>query len=259
VTAGDVYRALWRHKLFIAVLTAASVLATWYATSQQTEMYEASTLVRVQQRIGDPSKTLASLQAARNLAETYATILNSGALDAQIKAGLPAGSGNVGSVDVSAEPVQELALFWVTASDEDPAIAARVANSVPRALRAFVTNTGTMQDQVVTIKAATAPTSPARPNLGLNMALAFVLALIFNSALVLLFELFRDRLPETEEFEEALGYPVLATIPTLQLRELKGADRGRDEETTARSSAKYGRAAGPGVEIQSAQTEPDST
>jgi uncharacterized protein involved in exopolysaccharide biosynthesis len=48
LTAGDVYRALWRHKVFIAVLTAAFVTATWYATKQQTQTYEASALVRAQ-------------------------------------------------------------------------------------------------------------------------------------------------------------------------------------------------------------------
>ena len=50
MTAADVYRALWRHKWFILVLTALCVGAAWYATVQQTQRYEAAALVRVQER-----------------------------------------------------------------------------------------------------------------------------------------------------------------------------------------------------------------
>jgi capsular polysaccharide biosynthesis protein len=226
LTAGDVYRALWRHRFFILLLTAAFVIATWYATSQQTKIYEASTLVRVQQRISDPGDALGSLEAASQLAETYGTIIDSGALDAQVSAGLASrgGEADAGSLDLSGEPVVEQALLWISARDEDPATAALVANTVPRTLRAFISSTGTLQDQLVIIKTATEPTSLASPDLGLNLVLALALALIFNSALVLLFELFRDRVPETDELQEALGYPVLATIPGLHLRKLTMAD-----------------------------------
>ena len=50
LTAGDVYRALWRHKVFIAALTALFVAAALYATSRQARSYETSSLVRVQER-----------------------------------------------------------------------------------------------------------------------------------------------------------------------------------------------------------------
>ena len=222
MTAGDVYRALWRHKFFIALLTAACVLATWYATSLQTSRYEASTLVRIQST---------SLKDSQDLARTYSEIIDSGALNPRIRR-LVAGQvppQDASGVKLSSRPVEGLELLWISAQSADPARAAVVANAGPRALESFIGDTSKLGDKVVTVKAATIPSSPVSPDTSLNVAIALVLGLIFNSALVLLFEAFRDRLPEPEELGQALGYPVLATIPTLRLRQVTAVERRMDE------------------------------
>jgi capsular polysaccharide biosynthesis protein len=250
VAAGDVYRALWRHKYLILALTAACVLATWYATSQQTKTYEASTLVRVQQRSGDPGNALSALQASQQLAETYARIIGSGALDGRVEGrvrSLLSGS-KLGPVDISGEPVEDLDLLWLTARDESPTIAALVANTLPRVLQNFTASTGSTREQIVIVKRATRPEDPASPNMSLNIALALVLALIFNGALVLLYEVLRDRLPDTEELDELTGLPVLATIPQLRLRELRtvvsGSDGNRPRQPDARPRTEAGARSG---------------
>jgi capsular polysaccharide biosynthesis protein len=230
VTAEDVYRTLWRHKFLIVALTAACVAATWFVTSQQTRIYKASTLVRIQQR--NPGDALSSLQAGEFLAQTYAAIIGSGALDDRVRA-LSARRRLVSEVQLSGEPVANLGLLWISARSTDPQEARVVANTTPGALEGFIRESGTLRDEVVAVKAATTPGSPTAPNTPLNVGVALVLALIFNSALVLLFEAFRDRLPETEELEGALGYPVLAAIPTLRLRPLKKVEAERDEDTGA--------------------------
>lgn len=242
MTAGDVYKALWRHKFFILALTAACVAAAWYATSLQERTYEASTLLRVQQRATDPGETYAALQASDRLARTYAKIIESGALKRSIaeRAGgktLAAAS----NVQLSAEPIEDLGLLWISAQGEDPATAAIVANAVPPALRDFSRSTGAVPDQIVTVKLATTPSSPSAPSTSLNVGLAFLLALIFNSALVLLFEVLRDRLPESEELEQELGYPVLATIPTLQLRRVAPAETPKKEAVEEAAVPAFGR------------------
>ncbi len=85
MTAGDVYRALWRHKWFILILTAACVGAAWYATVRQTQAYEASTLVRVQERGRSAGDAAAALQASQDLARTYAKMVGSGALAGEVR------------------------------------------------------------------------------------------------------------------------------------------------------------------------------
>jgi capsular polysaccharide biosynthesis protein len=226
VTAGDVYRALWRHKFFIVALTAACVGATWYATSLQTSVYEASTLVRIQS---------SSLQDSQELARAYSEIIDSGALDSRVRR-LVAGRiprQDASRVRLNARPVEGIELLWISARNDDRERAAIVANAASLSLRGFVRDTSRFLDRVVIVKAATPPTSAVEPRTGLNVAIALALGLIFNSALALFFEMFRDRLPEPEELGQAVGYPVLATIPSLRLRRVTAVEEFDDLDVVA--------------------------
>jgi capsular polysaccharide biosynthesis protein len=232
LTAGDVYRALWRHKVLIAVLTAVFVAAAWYATVQQAQQYEASALVRVQERGRKAGDAASALQASQTLAQTYAKIIGSGALDEQTRK-LLAGRvalRDLSTVTVSATPVQDLDLLTIKARGQNPRLATLVANATPGALRAFIRGSGSQSERIVAVK--TTPSSAVSRHLALNITLALMLGLIFNSALALVLELVRDRLPEPDELGRAVGRPVLATIPTLRLGEVaRGASR--NEATVA--------------------------
>jgi capsular polysaccharide biosynthesis protein len=244
VTAADVYRALWRHKWFILVLTATCVAAAWYGTVQQTKRYEAAALVRVQERgraaAGNPA---AALQASQELAQTYARMIGSGALREDMKtlvaactrpsarvarasscqwllgrrrAGLA--SGTISSVKLTADNVQDLDLLSITARSESPRDTLVAAAAAPDALRRFIRRTAPPSERIVTVKGPTSSSLVSR-HLALNVTIALMLGLIFSGALALLLELFRDRLPEADELEVAVGHPVLTTIPTLRLRQ----------------------------------------
>jgi capsular polysaccharide biosynthesis protein len=242
VTAADVYRALWRHKWFILVLTGACVAAAWYATAQQAERYEASALVRAQERGAAVGNASAALQASQDLAQTYARMIRSGALREDMRrligrcarpnvsvtrttscqwligrsrAGLE--PGTISSVKLTAENVQDLDLLSITARSENRRDALIAAAAAPDALRSFIRRTAPPSERIVTVKAPTS-SSLVSQHLALNVTIALMLGLIFSGALALFLELFRDRLPEADELEEAVGYPVLATIPTLRLR-----------------------------------------
>jgi capsular polysaccharide biosynthesis protein len=238
MTAGDVYRALWRHKLFILLLTAACVAGAWYATSRQERVYEASTLVRIQQRAVNPGDAFVSLEASERLSQTYVEILDSGALTDQIaaraakKKNKKAPVANAADVSISATPVAGVALLWIAARSANPAAAAAAANAASTVLRDFAQGSSAFE-QIVTVKPASKPRTPVEPNTKLNLALALLLALVFNSALVLSFEVLRDRLPASDELGAELGYPVLATIPTLRLRRVKDLSGPEDLGGTA--------------------------
>jgi capsular polysaccharide biosynthesis protein len=224
MSAGDVYRALWRHRVFILLATAAVGAAAWYGISRLAPTYEASTLVRVQ-ALADPTNPAASLDASETLARTYAQVIDSGALDGRVRAILSRASGvRVSNVNLSASPVQDLALIWISAKSRVPEVAAKVADASPRALRAFA-STSTTRDQIVTVRRADVPSSPTSPKKTLDLALAIVLALILNCGIALLLELLSDRVPDVDDMEESFGYPVLGTIPTLELVALNAANR----------------------------------
>ena len=254
MTAADVYRALWRHKFLIGVLTAVFVAAAWYVTSRQTQMYEASALVRVQERGPFAGTASQALQASQDLAQTYAKIIGSGALNDDVSAlvlrctspeaaagtrqaararscaWLTRPNRNLGrprkiaEVKLSGETIEELSLLTIRARSETPRNAVLVADAAPSALTTFIRKTGPRSEQIVTIKAATS-SSPVSRHLALNIAIAVMLGLIFNGALALVLELFRDRLPELDQMEQALGHPVLATVPTLRLQRLPPSAR----------------------------------
>jgi len=270
LTAADVYRALWRHKLFIVVLTAVFVGATWYVTSRQTRTYEASTLVRVQERDSNTPSTSSAL-----LAQTYAKLISSGALDDEIRALLarcsrlnassqsPAlprsaraattrlceslgGTGGgrtaprrVSEVELSGSPVEDLDLLSITARSRNPTSAVVVANATPLALRTFIRRTGARSEQIFIAKPATRPGSPVSRQFPLKLAIALMLGLIFNGALALLLELFRDRLPESDELGQAVGHPVLATIPTLRLHPVGAVEASREEPESVPTAQRF--------------------
>jgi capsular polysaccharide biosynthesis protein len=227
LTAGDVYRALWRHKFVILALTALCVAAAWYVTSLQSRTYKASTLVRVQQR--GAGNSFSSLDASVSIAETYAEIINSGALNGQVRSLVTGHVARplVANVSLSAKPVPDLALIWISAKGRYRAGVAAIANAAPTALRNAARKYGTPGDQIVTVTHAAVPSTAISPDLTLNLTLALAIALLFNCGLVLIFEVLRDRLPDPEEMEADLGFPVLASIPTLQLKPVAAMDASR--------------------------------
>lgn len=215
----DVYRALWRHKIFICVLTALLGATAWFFVSRQPKIYQATALVRIQQRITTPTEAYGAIQTGQLLAETYAQIVQADTVRQRIFAlvrnRIPTDNGQIG---IGASPVNRLDLLQISARGPDPVQVALVANAAPRALAAFIRETGTSRDQIVPIDRANVPTKPVAPRLKLDLALAVLLGLIFNSALALVLELVGDRVRQPEELEELFGLPVLATIPSVKLR-----------------------------------------
>jgi capsular polysaccharide biosynthesis protein len=213
----EFYGALWRHKIFITAMTAVFILSALALTLREQKIYEASSLVRVQQLISDPGQSLGVLAASAQLAQTYGRIVETGTI-AQKIANDSNGQLLVGEVNghISGTPVQGLDMLTISARSPDPRVAARIANIAPHALENFIRQTGTLRDQVTLVQRAGVPSSPASPNVKLNLALALLLGFIFNAALALAIDLISDRIRDADEFERLTGVPVIASIPPLK-------------------------------------------
>jgi capsular polysaccharide biosynthesis protein len=233
VTVADVYRALWRHKIFIVVGTAIVLGIAWYLTSTKPKIYEASTLIRVQQRIDDPTQALGALQTGERLVRTYARIARTATIAAkiadQLKGTVPPGEV-YGSI--RAHQVEDLELLSITARSRNPRHAALIANAAPAALRSFIAQTGTTRDQVITVQSAGVPRSPSSPDLQFNLLMALLLGLILNGGLALLAELLLDRVSGLDELERVAQRPVLATVPMLEFQPLRGEPAPRAPSQT---------------------------
>lgn len=218
--APELYRALWRHRVTIVVMTIAAAAIAYYQSSQSQKLYRASTLIRIEQpsTTTDPQQLGDALGVAEHLAQTYARIVSTRAIGDRVDAYL----GNKGpraEVAIAGAPVQDLELMYINAESHVPDVAAAAANATPVVLRKFISATGGARDKIVTINPAVVPSSPVSPRPARAALLTLIVALIVNAALALLFEFLRDRLPEPDEIEESLGKPVLAMFPKLTLKQ----------------------------------------
>jgi capsular polysaccharide biosynthesis protein len=218
--AADVYRALWRHRLMIVLLTVLAGVAAYAFTQRQPKIYQADALVRIQQRASTPAEaygSLSSLELGQRLAQTYARIVETRSMHERVTRALE-GEVDPGDISISANPVGDVELLFISARSENPRAAALVANATTDGLRKFIKETGTLRDQIVVVDTATTPSIPVSPRVTFTVAIAVMFALLLNCALALGRDFFADRLPEMDEWEERFGRPVLATVPNLQLK-----------------------------------------
>jgi capsular polysaccharide biosynthesis protein len=216
MTVAEVYRALWRRRYLIGLMTLALVVLVGIITSQETKQYKASVLVRVEQKGTTAADQFGSLQTGALLAGTYARIAETSSVADRVKAQLgPAVAAS--GIKISASQVSDLELLEISATNANPQLAARIANAVPAALTFLVKHGGSSPDVLTTVDRATPPSSPSSPNLKLNLALAFIIGLVLNGGVVLLAAAFADRINSAEDLERLTGLPVIATIPLLQL------------------------------------------
>jgi capsular polysaccharide biosynthesis protein len=216
MAATDLYRALWRRRYMIILLTVLVTATAWFRASAEPKVYKASALIRVQQRITDPTQAGTAIGVAQHLALTYAQIVAAYSIGNRVYRQL---GGRVprDDINIEGEPVQDLELLYISATSHDAQQAAEVANAAPVALRKFIKESGTPGDQIVTINPAGVPVTPISPHPTRVAILALLVGLVVNGALALLMEFLADRLPEVDELEAALGKPVLATVPKVAM------------------------------------------
>lgn len=214
----DIYRALWRRRFLIALLTLATVATAWIVVSRETKMYRSTSLIRVQQRVSDPTQIGSAIGIAQHLAQTYAKIVATDAVADRVYRQLH-GSVPRYEIRIKAEPVADLELLYVSATSSNPRWAARVANTAPRALLPIIdTQPKAERDQIEVVNPAGVSTSPVSPHVRLSLVIAFLAGLVFNSGIALLVELLSDRIRDVEELETLTERPVLATVPILDFR-----------------------------------------
>ena len=246
-----VYRALWRHKLFILLLTAAVGVVAYFQTSRQEKQYTASSLVRIEQKVTQASDLYGSLITGERLARTYAIIAETSSVRELVRERLPRSIPD-DAISIDAGQVSNLEVLGLSVTYSDPVVAARVANAVPGALAEFVRRAGTSREIISTLERATPPSTPSAPNVRLNVIIALMLGLILNSGLVLLIEALSDRVGSVEDLERVTGKPVIAAIPPLHFVSVAAIAAGAESQARARHSIR--RPAGPPLGAETSVT-----
>lgn len=103
----------------------------------------------------------------------------------------------------------------VRATDPDPNRAHLIATHVTNVLMEYITGVARLEN-VQLLNPAQVPDSPVNQRTSLNMAVAFVLALMISVALAFLFEHLDNTIKTSEDVQKHLGVPVLGAIPEFE-------------------------------------------
>lgn len=107
-------------------------------------------------------------------------------------------------------------MMTIKVTDLDPQIAASIANKLANIFKSEVAQLMKVQN-VEIIDPAVVPTSPIKPRPTLNMAIAFVLALMIGVGLAFLLEYLDHTVKTPDDVEKFLELPVLGTIPDVEV------------------------------------------
>ncbi|MFQ5425621.1 MAG: hypothetical protein ACE5EV_00905 [Gaiellales bacterium] len=203
VVGRRIARAAWRHRLFVAVMTAAFGLVGWYFASEPVEGPNTAVVVV---EVASPGPR--AIQTYARLAET-GTVLQL----AYAVAAPPVPPADQ-DVSITATAVDGTSLVELTVASSSGNRAEAVAGAVPQAL-AELAGEDAPADRVVAIEAVPGSTSRSAGAIALIVALAVLVGLVVNSLLAVALELATDRIREDEEVEERTGQRVITRVPFL--------------------------------------------
>lgn len=215
----EIFAMLKRRWLMIFSITVVAIVAagviSFFVLSP---VYESSSTLLVSYKQNQESvMTYNDMQMSQKLVNTYSEIIKSRSISeaALKKLDLDLTPDEL-SGKITVSKLSDTEIIQIKVQDEDPAIAALIANTVSEAFKKEVKSIMTV-DNVSTIDPAIAPANPIKPNKLMNVAIAGVLGVMVSVGLVFVLE-FLDRTYKTPtDVERHLGLPIIGAIPDMKL------------------------------------------
>ncbi len=214
----EIFGMLRKRWLMITSITLiAAILAAGVSFFVLKPQYEASTTMIVSYKQNQEAlMDYNQLQMSQKLATTYSQIIKSNRIADKVikKLDLDLSSKDLNS-KISVSQVETTEIFKITVKDNDPELAALIANTEAEIFKQEI-NDMMKVDSVSTIDVAKVPESPVAPNKVMNIAIATVLGMMVSVGLVFVLE-FLDRTYKTpSDIERHLGLPILGAIPDIK-------------------------------------------
>ncbi|WP_308467861.1 polysaccharide biosynthesis tyrosine autokinase [Rathayibacter soli] len=219
----DYIRILRKGWILIVVCVLAGVGIAAVYSALTTPKYQASTELYVSVQTSNAAQTADLAQGttfARQAVTSYVSVVNSArVLDRVISdLGLTVSASKLSSQITAASPLNTV-LIDITATDSDPAQAAKIANSVGKNVAYVVVNqlekpSGDTPSlvRIETIQPATAPAKPSSPNVPLNLVLGLLVGLAVGIGAAVLRSVLDTRIHSSRDIELVTQTPILGGI-----------------------------------------------
>lgn len=178
---------------------------TWYLTSRQPPIYEASATFVIRPRVSEGSmgdefvRALDIVSRRVEINTTFAEVATSRLISDQAEAGLGLSPAEKEGLDVNARVVGGTNVMEISAEGRDPAIVRDFANAVGVETVNYVSK---LYDvfELEPLDEATLPRKSSRPNVPLNLAMGGIMGLALGACLVFLLQYLETATAEREAF-----------------------------------------------------------
>ena len=211
-------KGLWKRKLLIllvAIITSSVAFA--YSTFLVTPQFSSTTRIYVVNRKQDdkPGLTNQDLQAGAYLVKDYREIiLSQDVLEKTVKDLELTINSKALSQKVQVTVPADTRIVSISVIDDKPDEASRIANAL-REVAAQKIIAVTRVADVTTLEDARPATSPSSPNIRRNTIMGVGVGAGLMILVVLLLELFDDRVKRPEDIEDVMKISLLGVIPDL--------------------------------------------
>lgn len=219
----EIFEMLKSRWLLIVSLTCSAIIISGVLSFfVLTPQYETGTTLIVSYKAADSSlMNYNDLQMSQKLAATYSEIVKSERIAdiviEELDLKMMASELNK---KISVSQVGSTEILKITVKDEDPQLAALMANKVSQVFQREI-NKMMEVDNVSTIDVAKVPEHPVSPNKMMNIAIAGLLGMMVGVGLVFVLA-FLDRTYKTPtEVERYLDLPLIGAIPDMMLEQGK--------------------------------------
>lgn len=214
----QLFKVLWKKKIAI-ILTAivTALLAFGVSSFVLTPEYSSTTRIYVVNRNQSENAGLTNqdLQAGSYLVKDYKEIILSQDVLEKVISNLKLEqSGKALSKKIQVTVPVDTRIVSIVVKDDQPEEASRIANALREVAAEKIIKVTRVSD-VTTLEEARPALTPSSPNIRRNTLLAFLAGGAVTVVLILLLELFDDRVKRPEDVEEVMNMPLLGIVPDL--------------------------------------------
>lgn len=215
-----------RFWMIIAFVLGAALIAAVLSYFVITPTYESSSQFIVNQGQQDQEEQYStdSMKSDVQMINTYNVILKSPAILGEVvnTLKLPYSTSTLSDkIEVASE--EDSQVVTVTATDEDPATAVKLANTTVEIFQDKIVDIMNVENVSILAEAelATNP-SPVAPNPKLNIAIAIVLGAMIGVGIAFLLEYMDNTVTTEDDIEKKIGLPVLGVISHINDSDVRG-------------------------------------